>query len=60
MNTFLNVSLYFFAVCAALGTIPTFVLAAKARKPATAVIALIVAAFVIYVLIAAAVKVGQG
>ena len=60
MNTFLNVSLYVFAGCAVLGTIPTSLLAAKARKPATAVIALFVAAFVVFVLLAAAAKVRQG
>jgi hypothetical protein len=54
MTTFLSVSLYVFAGCAALGMLPAFVLAAKARQPAMAVLALLVAVFVIYVLVAAA------
>jgi hypothetical protein len=54
MTTFLRVSLYAFAGFVALGLIPPFVLAGKARNPALAVIALISAGFVIYVLAAAA------
>jgi hypothetical protein len=57
MNTFLGVSLYVFAGCAALGMIPSFLLAAKARKPAMALIALLVAAYVIYVLVVTAMRV---
>lgn len=54
MTGFLSGSLFFLAGCAALGVLPPSVLAAKARKPAVAVIALLVAAFVIYVLLSAA------
>lgn len=54
MITFLSVSLYVFAGCAALGIVPAAVLAAKARQPAMVVVALLVAAFVIYVLVTAA------
>lgn len=60
MSTFLDVSLVAFAVCAALGMIPVAVLAARERKPAVAVLALLVAAFVIYVLVAAAIEVHRG
>ena len=42
------------AGCAVLGTVPPSVLAAKARQPAVAVTAILVAAFVIFVLLAAA------
>ncbi len=54
MTSFLSGSLFFLAGCAALGIVPPSVLAARARKPAVAVAALLVAAFVIYVLLAAA------
>jgi hypothetical protein len=54
MTTFLRVCLFFFAVCAALGILPASVLAARARQPAMVAGALLIAAFVIYVLIAAA------
>jgi hypothetical protein len=54
MTTFLRDSLYAFAGCAALGMLPAFVLAGKARQPVMAVISLLVAAFVIFVLVAAA------
>ncbi len=60
MSTFLCISLYVFAGCAALGMIPSSVLAARARKPAMVVIALLIAAYVIYVLVAAAVKLAPG
>jgi hypothetical protein len=53
---FLSASLFFFAGCAALGMLPPLVLAARERKPALAVITLLVAAFAIYVLVAAAVE----
>jgi len=56
MSTFLGISLYVFAGCAALGMIPSSVLAARARRPAMMVIALLVAAYVIYVLVSAAVR----
>ncbi len=54
MTSFLSGSLFFLAGCAVLGIVPPSVLAAKARKPAVAVATLLVAAFVIYVLLAAA------
>jgi hypothetical protein len=54
VTAFLADSLYVFAACAALGLIPAAVLAAKALRPAVAVLALLVAAFVIYVLVASA------
>lgn len=55
MTTFLSVCLYVFAACAVLGMVPVAVIAGKERKPAMMVVALVVAAFVAYVLIAAAV-----
>ena len=54
MTTFLGVCLYVFAGCAALGLLPAAVLAAKARQPAMLVLALLIAAFVIFVLVTAA------
>lgn len=54
MTTFLRIALYVFAGCTVLGIVPAAVLAAKARTPAMAVFAVIVAAFVVFVLIAAA------
>ncbi len=54
MTGFLSVSLFFLAGCAVLGTIPPSILAAKARKPALAVLTLLTAALVVYVLVAAA------
>ena len=54
MTDFLSASLFFLAVCAVLGTIPPSILAAKARKPAVAVITLLTAAAVVYVLVASA------
>jgi hypothetical protein len=56
MTTFLGVSLFVFAGCAALGMIPSSVLAAKARKPGMAVMAILIAGYVVYVLVAAALK----
>jgi hypothetical protein len=56
MTTFLGISLYIFAGCAALGLIPPSLLAARERKPALVILTLLIAAYVIYVLIAAAVK----
>jgi hypothetical protein len=55
---FLSASLFFLAGCVVLGTIPPSVLAAKARKPTVAVITLLTAAFVVYVLVAAAAAAG--
>jgi hypothetical protein len=52
---FLSVSLLTFAGCTVLGIVPAAVLAVRARQPAPAVIALLVAAFIICVLISAAV-----
>jgi hypothetical protein len=60
MTTFLQVCLYVFAGCAAFGLIPPFVIAAKARNPTLAVVALVCAAFVIYVLAAAAGELSHG
>ena len=54
MTTFVRVCLYVFAGCAALGMLPAAVLAAKARQPAMLVVALLIAAFVIFVLVTAA------
>lgn len=54
MITFLQVCLYVFAGCAALGLIPAAVLAAKARQPAMIAVSLIAAAFVMFVLVSAA------
>ncbi len=54
MTGFLSASLFFIAGCAALGIMPSSLLAAKARKPGLAVLTLVVAVFVIYVLVAAA------
>jgi hypothetical protein len=54
MTTFVRVCLYIFAGCAALGMLPAAVLAAKARQPAMFVVALLIAAFVIFVLVTAA------
>ncbi len=54
MITFLQVCLYVFAGCAALGLIPAGVLAARAGNAAGLILALVVAAFVIFVLVTAA------
>ena len=54
MSTFLRACLYTFAACAALGLLPAAVLAARARQPVMIVMSLLVAAFVIFVLVAAA------
>jgi hypothetical protein len=53
---FLSACLFFLAGCAVLGTIPPSILAAKARKPALAVMAFAAAGVVVYVLLAAAVS----
>ena len=54
MSMFLKICLYIFAACAALGLLPAAVLAARARQPAMIVLTLLVAAFVIFVLVASA------
>jgi hypothetical protein len=54
VTSFLSVSLLIFAGCTVLGIVPAAVLAARTRQPTPAVIALLVAAFVICVLITAA------
>ena len=54
MTDFLSASLFVLAGCATLGTIPPSILAAKAHKPAVAVITLLTAAAVVYVLAASA------
>jgi hypothetical protein len=56
VNTFLSGCLYAFAGCTVLGIVPPFVIAGKARQPLLAVITLLLAAFVIFVLVAAALK----
>jgi hypothetical protein len=54
MTSFLRVCLLVFAGCAVLGMVPPSVLAARARKPGPAMMALLIGAFVIYVLVTAA------
>ena len=54
LNQFLAVCLYVFAGCAALGLLPCAVLAAKAGKVSLIVLSVAVAAFVVFVLVAAA------
>ena len=54
MTNFIRVCLYIFAGCAALGMLPAAVLAAKARQPVMFVLALLIAAFVVFVLVTAA------
>ena len=54
MSTFLRTCLYIFAACPALGLLPAAVLAARARQPVMIVVSLLVAAFVVFVLVAAA------
>jgi hypothetical protein len=56
VNTFLSGCLYAFAGCTVLGILPPFVIAGKARQPLIAVITLIVAGFVIFVLVTAAMR----
>jgi hypothetical protein len=60
VKTFLDIALYMFAGFAVLGMLPASVLAAKERKPAMALIALLIAAFVIYVLVASALMLSHG
>jgi heme/copper-type cytochrome/quinol oxidase subunit 2 len=59
MTTFLSTCLYIFAGCAALGLLPAAILAARARQPVMIVVSLAAAAFVIFVLVDAAVKLGS-
>ena len=54
MTSFVRVCLYVFAACAVLGVLPAAVLAARARQPVMFVMALLIAAFVVFVLVAAA------
>ena len=54
MTSFLSASLFFISGCAVLGIVPPSLLAAKARKPGLAVLTLLIAAFVVYVLVATA------
>lgn len=54
MTTFVVVSLWFFAACAAMGMLAPFAIAAKNRTAGMAAVALIIAAWVIFVLITAA------
>ena len=54
MTTFVIVSLWFFAACALTGMVAPFALAARYRSPGMAAVALIIAAWVIFVLITAA------
>jgi hypothetical protein len=56
MSTFLKICLYIFAACAALGLLPAAVLAARARQRVMIVVALLVATFVIFVLVASAIE----
>jgi hypothetical protein len=56
VTTFLEACLYVFAGCAALGLIPAAVIAAKVRYLGGFVMALLIAAFVMFILIASAVK----
>jgi hypothetical protein len=54
MSTFLRTCLYIFAACAALGLLPAAILAARARQPVMIIVSLVIAAFVVFVLVAAA------
>jgi hypothetical protein len=56
VNTFLSGCLYAFAGCTVLGIVPPFVIAGKARQPLIAVITFVLAGFVIFVLVTAAIK----
>lgn len=60
MNTFLKICLYIFAACAALGLLPVAVLAARARQPATIILSLLVASFIIFVLVTSAGELPRG
>ena len=54
MTGFLSASLFVLAGCAVLGTIPPSILAARAHGLPVAVLTLLIAAFVVYVLIVTA------
>ena len=54
MSTFLSTCHYIFAACAALGLLPAAILAARARQPVMIAVSLLIAAFVVFVLVAAA------
>jgi hypothetical protein len=54
MITLIRVSLYIFTGCAALGMVPVAIIAARERKLVMVVFALLIAAYVMFVLIAAA------
>ena len=60
MTGFLGACLLFLAGCAVLGTIPPSILAARARKPAVAVMTLLIAAPVVFVLVAATAALEHG
>ena len=54
MTTFIQVCLYIFAAFTVIGLAAPFALAAKARQPALAVVAIIAAAWIVFVLAYAA------
>ena len=56
MTGFLQVCLYVFSGCAALGMGAALVLAARAGQRATAVLAFLIAVFVVFVLVDAAAR----
>ena len=60
MTTLLKVSLYAFAGCAAVGMLPVAILAARGRRPAAFLLALLIAAYAMFVLIAAAGELHNG
>jgi hypothetical protein len=60
MTTLLKVSLYVFAGCAALGMLPVAILAVRGRRPAAVLLALVIAAYAMFVLIAAAGELHNG
>ena len=60
MTTLLKVSLYVFAGCAALGMLPVASLAVRGRRPAAVLLALVIAAYAMFVLIAAAGELHNG
>jgi len=56
---FLSATLFALAGCAVLGTIPPSILAARARKPVMAVMTILIAVFVVYVLVATGTRLHQ-
>jgi hypothetical protein len=60
MTTVLKVSLYAFAGCAALGMLPVAILASRGRRPAAVLLALLIAGYAMFVLIAAAGELPNG